>query len=232
MKRPLPRTVMRVGGLRVPKKALCSSGRHSRRARVLFDSCQPSETRATFSNLEGDPWTAPVKKGTMPWDVRGAGVLVRVQNPAKLIPRVTVADSATSDLRLNQVTDVDAQKITLKGHVSSISPFPSNGMCSLDIRLNSPMPEGVGVDLQVNATIHLGALQNILYVGWPVHANPNSSIPIFKLVDGGQRAIRVNVKFGRTSVNIIEVLDGLKEGDEIIPSDMSAWDNSDQVHLK
>ena len=168
----------------------------------------------------------------MPWDVRGTGTLVRAQNPAKFIVRVTVPDAMAGELRLNQNADVDTRKVVMKGHVSHISPSPSNGMRSVDIALRSPLPEGVGEDLQVDATIHLGILENILYVTRPVHAHQNSSVPIFKLVDGGQHAVRVVVKFGRASINTIEVLDGLKEGDQIIPSDMSAWDKFDQIRLK
>jgi len=105
-------------------------------------------------------------------------------------------------------------------------------MRSVDIALRSPLPEGVDASLQAEGTIHLGTLENILYVGGPVHANQNSSISVFKLVDGGEQVVRVIVKFGRASVNMIEVLDGRKEGDKIIPSDMTAWDNFDQIRLK
>ncbi|MGB2672620.1 MAG: hypothetical protein WAO11_18075 [Candidatus Acidiferrum sp.] len=182
--------------------------------------------------LDGDLWTATVKKGTVTWDVRGTGVLVRGQNPTKLIARVTVPDDMAGELRLSQKTDVDTRKLIMKGSVSYISPSSSNGRRSLEITLKSRLPEGVAIDMQVDATIHLGTLQNILYVGRPVHAYQNSSIPVFKLVASGRSAVRVNVKFGRASVNMIEVLDGLKEGDEIIPSDMCAWDNFDQIRIR
>jgi hypothetical protein len=188
--------------------------------------------RVAWDPVDGDLWTETVKKGTMPWDVRGTGTLVRTRNPGKLIARVTVPDATASELQLNQNADVDTRKVTVKGHVSSIGPSPSNGLRSVDITLRSPLPDGVGEDLRVDATIHLGTLENILYVGRPVHAKQNSSISIFKIVDDGGQAVRVNVKFGRASVNTIEVLDGLKEGDKIIPSDMSAWENFERIPLR
>jgi hypothetical protein len=191
---------------------------------------------ANSRRVAGDPedsvWTETVKRGPMHWDVRGTGTLVHARNPLKLIARVAVPDVMTGELRLNQNADVDTRKVLVKGHVSYISPLPSNGMRSVDIALNSALPEGVDANLQVEATIHLGTLENILYVGRPVHANPNSSISVFKLVDRGEQAVRVIVKFGSASVSTIEVLDGLKEGDQIIPSDMSAWDNVNQIRLK
>lgn len=188
--------------------------------------------RVAGDPVDGDLWTETVKKGTMPWDVRGTGTLVRIRHATKLGARVTVPDSMAGDVRRNQKAEVDTRKIFLEGHVSYISPSSSNGMRSVDIALSSPLPEGVGADLQVEATIHLGALENILYVGRPVHAYQNSSLPFFKFVDGGEQAVRVVVKFGRASVNTIEVLDGLKEGDKIIPSDMSAWDNFERVRIR
>jgi hypothetical protein len=145
---------------------------------------------------------------------------------------VKVFDSRAGEVRLNQTAEVDTRKGIVKGHVSYISPSPSNELRSLDITADSNLPEGVTANLQVDATIHLGTLKNILYVGRPIHANPNSSIPVFRLVGGGEQAVRVVVKFGRTSVNTIEVLDGLKEGDKILLSDMSAWDNSDRIRLR
>jgi HlyD family secretion protein len=182
-------------------------------------------------SCEGNLWTETVKRGPMLWDVRGAGTLVPARNPGKLIARVTVPDVMAGELRLNQNVDVDTRKVLVKGHVTYISPSPSNGMRNADIALRSPLPEGVGENLQVNATIHLGSINNILYVGRPVHAHQNSSVPIFKIVDGGKRAVRVVVRFGHASIDTIEVLDGLHEGDKIIPSDMSAWDNFDQIRL-
>jgi|SRR5271163_649354 len=191
---------------------------------------------ANYRRVAGDPedslWTETVKKGPMLWDVRGAGTLVRGGKPEKLIARVTVPDGMERELRLNQNADVVTLKVVIKGNVRYISPLPSNGKRSLDIALKSPLPEGIGEGLQVDATIHLGTLENILYVGRPVHANQNSYISIFRLVDGGERAVRVVVKFGRSSVNTIEVLEGLKEGDQIISADMSAWDNVNQIRLK
>jgi hypothetical protein len=41
----------------------------------------------------------------------------------------------------------------------------------------------------------------------------------------------VPVKLGRGSVTSIEVMDGLKVGDRVILSDMSAWDGRDRLRL-
>ncbi len=179
-----------------------------------------------------DPWIGTVVRGSMLREVRGQGSLVNARNRSKLVARVKVFGSMTGELRLNQNADVDTRKIIVKGHVSYISPLQSNSTRSVDIVLKPPLPEGVGANLQVDATIHVGRLDDVLYVGRPIRANQNSSIPVFRLVRGGEQAVRVIVKFGRISVNTIEVLDGLKEGDKIILSDMSAWGNFERIPLR
>ena len=177
-------------------------------------------------------WIDTVKKGSTLWQVRGLGTLVRAEDSANLVARVTVPESMADDVQLNQNSEVDTRKGIVKGHVSRISSSVSNGMRSVDIALDTALPEGVGADLQVTGTIDIGKLENVLYVGRPIHCNPNTSISVFKMVTGGAGAVRVNVKFGRGSVQTIEVVAGLKAGDEIILSDMSNWDNVDQIQIK
>jgi HlyD family secretion protein len=97
------------------------------------------------------------------------------------------------------------------------------------------LPEGVSAGTEVDATIDIEKLDNVLYVGRPVHATEgaggSSPFSLFKIVKDGTEGVRVNVKLGRASVNTIEILDGLKEGDKIILSDMSTYDNADRIHL-
>jgi hypothetical protein len=194
---------------------------------------QLSRLRVTPPSVDGDDiWTATVKKGSMLWQVREVGTLVPSGHSTNPIARVMVPDSFVGDIRLNQNAEVDVRNLTTMGHVSYISPSPSNATRSVDITLDDALPAGLGTNLQVDAIIELGKLENILYVARPVHANQYSLIGVFKVVDDGGHAVRVNAKFGRASVNTIEVLDGLKEGDKIIPSDMTTWDNFDHIRLR
>jgi HlyD family secretion protein len=56
-------------------------------------------------------------------------------------------------------------------------------------------------------------------------------VSIFKLDPDGRRAVRVTVKLGRSSVNTIEIREGLKPGDQVILSDMTAQDGFDSIRL-
>jgi hypothetical protein len=177
-------------------------------------------------------WTDTVKKGSMVWQVRGLGTLVRAEDSANLVARVTLPEFMTADVRPDQNAAVDTRKGLVKGHVSRVSPSPSGGTRTVDIALDAALPEGVGVDLPVSATIDIGKLENVIYVGRPVHGAANSSVSLFKLASDGAEAQRVTVKLGRASVQTIEVLDGLKPGDQIILSDMSQWDQANRIHLR
>lgn len=177
-------------------------------------------------------WIDTVKKGSMVRQVRGLGTLVRAEDSANLVARLALPESMTADVQLNQNAVVDTRKGLVKGHVSRISSSPSNGTRSVDIALDAALPEGAGADLSVDGTIDIDKLENVLYVGRPVHSTPNTSISLLKIVNDGKEAVRVKVKFGRSSVQTIEVVDGLKVGDQIILSDMSNWDNADRIHIK
>jgi HlyD family secretion protein len=135
-------------------------------------------------------------------------------------------------VRPNQNVTVDTRKGLVKGHVLRIGGSSSNETRSVIIGLDGPLPEGAGLDIPVDATIDIDKLENILYVGRPVHTMANGSASLFKIINDGRDAERVNVKFGRGAVETIEVLEGLKEGDQIILSDMSNWEKVDRIHLK
>jgi beta-lactamase regulating signal transducer with metallopeptidase domain len=177
-------------------------------------------------------WTDTVKRGPMLRQVRGLGTLVRSEDSAGLVARVALPVVVSPEVRPNQNATIDTRKGLVKGHVTGINASSSDGTRTVYVALDGPLPEGAGADLQIDATIDIEKLDNILNVGRPVHATANSKVSLFKLVKDGGEAERVNVKLGRSSVNVIEVLDGLKEGDKVILSDMSQYDNADRIRIK
>jgi HlyD family secretion protein len=107
-----------------------------------------------------------------------------------------------------------------------------NGTVTVDVAIDQTLPQGARPDLSVDGTIEIENLKDVLYVGRPVHGQSDSTVGIFKMDEDGTDATRVNVKLGRSSVNTIEIVSGLKVGDKVILSDMSAWDNFDRIRLK
>jgi HlyD family secretion protein len=160
--------------------------------------------------------------------------LARVADPKKLKAEIKIAETQAKDVKELQKATIDTRNGIVHGHVSRIDPSVVNGTVTVDVTMDEPFPSGSGAraDLSVDGTIEIENLRDVLYVGRPVHGQADSTVGLFKIIDDGSEAVRVNVKLGRSSVNTIEVLDGLKVGDKVILSDMSAWDNFDRIRLK
>ena len=171
----------------------------------------------------------PVEEGA---NVAVGTNLARVADPRRLKAEIKIAETQAKDVAYGQHATIDTRNGIVKGHVIRIDPSVVNGTVTVDVGIDDPLPLGARPDLSVDGTIELENLKDVLYVGRPVHGQSDSTIGIFKIVDDGAEAVRVNVKLGRSSVNTIEILDGLKVGDKVILSDMSAWDAFDRVRLK
>jgi multidrug efflux pump subunit AcrA (membrane-fusion protein) len=156
--------------------------------------------------------------------------LVRVVQPEKLKAELKIPETQAKDVALGQVAEIDTRNGIIPGHVSRIDPAAVNGTVTVDVRLEGTA-DGARPDLSVDGTITLEKLDNVLYVGRPTFGQPNSTITLFKQDPDGRGATRVQVKLGRSSVNTIEILDGLRVGDTVVLSDMSAWDAYDRIRL-
>jgi HlyD family secretion protein len=158
--------------------------------------------------------------------------LARVADPKKLKAEVKIAETQAKDVAIGLKATIDTRNGIVSGHVSRIDPSVQNGTVTVDVAIDQPLPQGARPDLSVDGTIEIENLKDVLYVGRPVHGQSDSTVGLFKLDDDGSEATRVNVKLGRSSVNTMEILQGLKVGDKVILSDMSAWDNFDRIRLK
>jgi HlyD family secretion protein len=158
--------------------------------------------------------------------------LARVADPKKLKAEIKIAETQAKDVAIGQKATIDTRNGVVNGRVSRIDPSVVNGTVTVDVAITDPLPNGARPDLSVDGTVELENLKDVLFVGRPVHGQSDSTIGIFKIIEDGSEAVRVNVKLGRSSVNTIEIVQGLKIGDKVILSDMSAWDNFDRVRLK
>ncbi|MGA7916145.1 MAG: HlyD family efflux transporter periplasmic adaptor subunit, partial [Candidatus Acidiferrales bacterium] len=159
-------------------------------------------------------------------------VLARVAQPSHLKAQLKIAETQAKDVLIGQQASVDTHNGIIPGHVTRIDPAVVNGTVTVDVGLDGPLPAGARPDLSVEGTVEIERLADVLYVERPVHGEANSIVGLFKLVDDGKEATRVQVQLGRSSVNTVEILKGLQVGDKVILSDMSAWDNYDRVELK
>ncbi len=149
----------------------------------------------------------------------------------KLKAALQIAETQARDIQIGQPASIDTHNGVIPGHVSRIDPSVLNGTVTVDVALDGPLPPGARPDLSVDGTIDLEHLNDVLNVGRPALGNENSTLSLFKVDPDGKGAVRVPVKVGRASVNSIQVLEGLKEGDTVILSDMSREDTVDRIRL-
>jgi HlyD family secretion protein len=159
-------------------------------------------------------------------------MLAKIVQPNHLMAQLKVAETQARDVQADEPASIDTHNGVIAGTVMRVDPAVQNGTVTVDVKLVGELPKGARPDLSVDGTIDLERLDNVLYVGRPAFGQENSTIQLFKLEDDGRDAIRVPVKVGRASVNSIQVVEGLHEGDTVVLSDMSRWDNTDRIRLQ
>jgi HlyD family secretion protein len=158
-------------------------------------------------------------------------MLAKVVQPNHLIAELKIAETQARDIQIGQPSSVDTHNGVVAGTVRRVDPAVQNGTVTVDVQLTGELPKGARPDLSVDGTIDLERLENVLYVGRPAFGQENSTISLFKLDADGAGAVRVPVKVGRASVNSIQIIEGLHEGDTVILSDMSRSDSTDRIRL-
>ena len=156
--------------------------------------------------------------------------LARVAEPTHLKAELKIAETQAKDIQVGQPASIDTRNGVVEGTVTRIDPSVQNGTVTVDVALTGPLPKGARPDLSVDGTIELERLPDVLYVGRPAFGQEKSTVGLFRLQPGGSAA-RVPVTLGVSSVNTVEVRSGLAIGDQVILSDMSAWDGFDRIRL-
>jgi multidrug efflux pump subunit AcrA (membrane-fusion protein) len=158
-------------------------------------------------------------------------VLAKVSQPWHLKAELKIPETQVNEIRLGMPADIDTRNGIVKGLVARVDPAAVNGTVTVDVRITGELPAAARPDLSVDGTIEIEKLDNVLYVGRPVTGQAGATVGLFRVTPDGKEAERVPVKFGRSSVNTIEVASGLKLGDQVILSDMSQWDAHNRVRF-
>jgi HlyD family secretion protein len=198
------------------------------RALLTLTKQQQAELKVR-AGLDGVLQLVPVEVGQQ---VAPGTNLARVANPSRLKAEVKIAETQAKDIQIGQKAEVDTRNGIVEGRVARIDPSVQNGTRTVDVTLTGDLPKGAVPDLSVDGTIELERLNDVLFMGRPAFGQDQSVVGLFKIGADGVNAERVQVKLGRSSVNTIEVLSGLKVGDQVILSDMSAYDAYDRIRLK
>lgn len=158
--------------------------------------------------------------------------LARVARPEKLKAELRIPEVQAKDIQLGQKATIDTRNGVVPGRVVRVAPSAIEGNVIVDVAFEGPLPRGARPNLNVDGTIEIERLENVLYINRPSASQANTTLKLFKVVKGGEEAVRVPVKFGRSSATTIEILSGLDVGDELILSDTSAHDEYDRIRLQ
>ncbi len=196
---------------------------------VLALTRQQRDELKVRAGLDGMLQLVPVEVGQQ---VAPGTNLARVANPSRLKAEIKIAETQAKDIQIGQKAEVDTRNGVVEGRVARIDPSVQNGTRTVDVTLTGELPKGAVPDLSVDGTIELERLNDVVFMGRPAFGQDQSTVGLFKIEPDGVTADRVQVKLGKSSVNTIEVLSGLKVGDQVILSDMSAYDAYDRIRLK
>jgi len=219
-----------------------STARESIEARIRVQQAAVDQARAVAALYESRLSALKVRPGfagvlqQVPVEV-GQQVapgqnLARVADPARLKAELRIAETQAKDIEIGQPAQIDTRNGVIAGRVSRKDPAATNGTVTVDVALTGELPRGAVPDLSVDGTIELERLENVLYVGRPAFGQEQSTVGLFKITDASGEAERVQVKLGKSSVNTIEIASGLNVGEQVVLSDMSAWDAFDRVRLR
>jgi HlyD family secretion protein len=181
------------------------------------------------AGINGVETALPVEEGQQ---IAAGTVLAEVSDPTKLKAQLKITETEAKDIVIGQQATIDTHNGIIPGHVMRIDPAAVNGTVTVDVGLDGALPAGgARPDQSVDGTVELEHLADVLQVGRPTIGQPNSTVTLFKISPDQKYAVRATVKLGRASVNTIEVLDGLKVGDQVVLSDMNQWDSHDRIRF-
>lgn len=181
------------------------------------------------SDIHGVLQDVPVEEGQR---LAPGTVLARVARPDALKAELRIAETQTKDVAVGQLATIDARIAKIPGHVSRIDPAVHQGSVLVEVTLDvDELPPGARIDLSVDGTIELERVPEAVFVNRPAYGQAFSTVGLFKVEDNGL-AHRIPVRLGRLSVQHVEILDGLREGDRVILSDTSQWDQWNEVRVR
>jgi len=187
------------------------------------------ESMKVLAGEDGVLQELPLELGQ--WVTPGV-LLAKVVKPERLKAELRIAETQARDIVQGQKALIDTRNGVVEGTVARVAPAASQGTVRVEVSLPDELPKGARPDLTVEGTVELERLGNVLSVGRPAGAQPNGTMSLFRLMPGSDEAVRVPVQLGRGSVNAVEVLQGLAEGDQVVLSDMAAWDAVERVRLR
>lgn len=187
------------------------------------------ESMRVVAGVAGVLQELPLEEGQ--WVTPGM-LLARVVQPGRLKAELRIPETQATEVVVGLDAVIDTRNGLIDGRVVRMDPSVQNGTVTVDVALEGELPRGARPDLSVEGTIQIDRLEDVVHMGRPAFGQANSTVGLFVLSDDRSEATRVQARLGAGSVNQVQVLDGLSEGDVVILSDMSNWESADRVRLR
>ena len=158
--------------------------------------------------------------------------LARIAEPRELKAELRIAEVLARDIEVGQTAQVDTRGGIAAGRVSRVDPAVRDGAVTVDVEIVGALPRGARSELSVDGLIEIERLDEALHVGRPAFGEEGGEVEMFRLDPEEEYGYRVRVRLGRTSVNTVEIVEGLSVGDTVVLSDTSAWEGYDRIRLR
>jgi multidrug efflux pump subunit AcrA (membrane-fusion protein) len=187
------------------------------------------ESMSVAAGVAGVLQELPVEEGQ--WVTPGT-MLARVVQPGRLKAELRIPETQATEVVVGLPALIDTRNGVVRGRVVRVDPSVQNGTVTVDVALEGDLPRGARPDLSVEGTIQIDRIEDAVYVGRPAFGQANSTVGLFVLDEDATEATRVLVRLGAGSVNQVQVMDGLNEGDVVILSDMSNVESAERVRIR
>ncbi|HEX6094686.1 MAG TPA: HlyD family efflux transporter periplasmic adaptor subunit [Thermoanaerobaculia bacterium] len=176
------------------------------------------------------------RDGVLTWVVPEVGAMVRRGDIVARIADLSayrviaqVSDVHSSRIGAGMRVNVKLDGLTLGGTVESVDPRIESGVMKFYVTLDQPSHARLRNNLRVDVSVVTGRRAETLVVRRGALGRTSSA---HAFVVRGDDAVRVPVRFGLAGDDAIEIAEGLREGEEVVISDMSEYSDVANVRIK
>ncbi|HEX8410205.1 MAG TPA: HlyD family efflux transporter periplasmic adaptor subunit [Thermoanaerobaculia bacterium] len=170
-------------------------------------------------------WVVP-EVGAM---VRRGEVVARIADLSAYRVVASISDVHASRIGAGMRVNAKLDDTTIGGTIESVDPRIESGVVRFYVTLDQPAHPRLRNNLRVDVSVVTGTRRNILVVRRGALARTNTNRAF---VVRGDTAVRVPVRFGLAGDENIEIAEGLREGDEVVISDMTDYEDTERIRLK
>lgn len=160
--------------------------------------------------------------------LEGQGLLT-VIDLSRYEAELSVPENYAAELIAGQQVDVTLNGQNLKGALSHVAPEVIEGYVRARVRFNEQDAASLRQNQRLSARIVFESRQNVLKVARGDFIASGGGRLAYQLQD--DVAVKTPVELGALSVQWVEVLSGVKEGDQLVISNTSEFKDADRVRL-